>query len=57
MAGAARYVQSNVLEVNSSNFMKFTQDNPSVPKILLFTDKKGIPLIYKALSMAFEVNK
>ena len=55
MAGAARYVQYNVVEVNSSNFIKFTQDNPSVPKILLFTDKKGIPLIYKALSMAFEV--
>jgi len=51
---ASRYVQSNVMEVNSTNIEKFTQDNPSVPKALLFTDKKGIPLIFKALSQSFE---
>jgi len=52
--GAARYVGSNVVEVNSTNSNKFIQDNPSVPKILLFTDKKAVPLVYKALSLAFE---
>jgi len=54
VAGAARYVASNVLELNSTNINKFVQDNPSVPKVLLFTDKKGVPLMYKALSLAFE---
>lgn len=30
-------------------------ENPSVPKIFLFTDKpKGTPMIYKGLSVAFE---
>jgi hypothetical protein len=29
-------------------------ENPSVPKVLLFTDKKGVPMIYKGLSVAFE---
>ena len=30
-------------------------ENPSVPKVLLFTDKaKGTPMIYKGLSVAFE---
>ena len=55
MAVAAKYVQSNVLDIDFTNINKFTQDNPSVPKVLLFTDKKGVPLIYKALSMTFEV--
>jgi len=53
-AEAGRYVQSIVLEINSTNVAKFTQENPSVPKVLLFTDKKGIPLLFKALSTAFE---
>jgi len=51
---AGRYVQANVLEVNATNVVKFTQENPSVPKVLLFTDKKGIPLLFRALSLAFE---
>lgn len=54
-ASAARFVGSNVLELNSTNFNKFLQDNPSVPKALLFTDKPGLPLIWKTLSIAFEV--
>ena len=33
----------------------FLAENPSVPKVLLFTDKlKGTPMIYKGLSVAFE---
>lgn len=52
---ASRFVSSNVLEINSTNINKFTTENPSVPKALLFTDKPGVPLIFKALSVAFEV--
>jgi len=51
---ASRFVQSNVIEINSTNANKFTTENPSVPKALLFTDKPGVPLIFKALSVAFE---
>jgi len=29
-------------------------ENPSVPKVLLFTDKKGTSILYKSLSLAFE---
>jgi len=52
---ASRFVPSNVLEINSTNVHKFTTEHPSVPKALLFTDKPGVPLIFKALSVAFEV--
>lgn len=51
---SAKYVRSNVIEVTSGNAETFIKESPSVPKVLLFTDKKGIPLIYKALSVSFE---
>jgi len=54
LGSASRFVQSSVLELNSTNLNKFLADNPSVPKALLFTDKPGVPLIWKALSVAFE---
>lgn len=51
---ATRFIQTNVIEVGSSNADTFINDSPSVPKVLLFTEKpKGVPLIYKALSIAF----
>jgi len=40
--------------VTSENADKFVSESPAVPKVFLFTDKKGIPLIYKGLSIAFE---
>jgi len=52
---AARYLHSNVIEINPENIETFINDSPSVPKVLLFTDKKGTPTIYKGLSVAFEV--
>ena len=52
---AARYVRSLVIEITNANLQTFTAENPSVPKVLLFTDKpKGVPMIYKGLSVAFE---
>jgi hypothetical protein len=47
-------VNTNILEVNEANINTFVQENPSVPKALLFTEKKGFPLIYKGLSIEFE---
>ena len=52
---AARFVHSNILELNGTNINKFISENPSVPKCLLFTDKPSMPLILKALSVSFEV--
>lgn len=43
-----------MIEITSANINTFTAESPSVPKILLFTDKKGVPMLYKGLSVAFE---
>ena len=52
---AARYLHSNVIEITNSNINTFIAESPSVPKVLLFTDKeKGVPMLYKGLSVAFE---
>jgi hypothetical protein len=52
---ASKYLHSNVIEITNANIQTFTAENPSVPKVLLFTDKpKGVPMIYKGLSVAFE---
>jgi hypothetical protein len=52
---AARYLHSNVIEITNANVNTFLSESPSVPKVLLFTDKeKGTPMLYKGLSVAFE---
>lgn len=43
-----------MIEITNANLNTFTGENPSVPKVLLFTDKKGVPMLYKGLSVAFE---
>lgn len=50
----ARYLHSNIIEITPSNIDTFINDSPSVPKVFLFTDKKGLATIYKGLSVAFE---
>jgi hypothetical protein len=49
-----RFVDNNTVEVNNNNLDSFLTTNPNLPKCFLFTDKKGIPLLYKALSVAFQ---
>lgn len=51
---AARFVGSRVVEVTQNNYDTFINDNPGKPKVILFTDKKGTPLIFKALSSHFD---
>jgi protein disulfide-isomerase A6 len=52
---AAKHLHSNSIEITNSNLNTFLGENPSVPKVLLFTDRpKGTPMIYKGLSVAFE---
>jgi DnaJ family protein C protein 16 len=51
---AAQFVFSRIVEVTGNNHDTFITDQPGKPKVLLFTDKKGTPLIYKALSSHFD---
>ncbi len=51
---ATRELHSNVIEVHKDNHRTFLAEHPSVPKVLYFSDKKGVPVLYKALSVAFE---
>ena len=43
------------MEITSANAETFTKEHPAVPKVFLFTDKKGVPVIFKALSVSLEV--
>ena len=52
---ATQYVQSVVQEITDDSIEGFSTSNPAVPKVYLFTDKKtGVPLMWKAMSLAFE---
>lgn len=51
---ASRYLHDTSVEVNSANIDTFLKEHPAVPKVLLFTDKKGTPFIYKGLSVALD---
>lgn len=53
---AAKFITSRSIEITQNNYETFVNDNPGKPKVLLFTDKKGTPLIYKALSSHFDVS-
>lgn len=50
---AVSHIKAYVTEVNEDNVAGFLGDDAIVPKVLLFTDKKGLPLIYRALSNNF----
>lgn len=49
----ASYVQSYVTELTDEAAPGFLGGDMIVPKVMLFTDKQGLPLIYRALSNAF----
>ena len=53
---ASKFITSRVIEITANNHDTFIEENPGTPKILLFSDKKGTPLIYKALSSHFDVS-
>lgn len=52
---ATGFVQSKVVEITDDNFQQKLGENPAVPKVLLFTDKPTTPILFKALSLAFDV--
>ncbi len=51
---AAKFISSRVVEITQNNYDTFINDNPGKPKVILFSDKKGTPLIFKALSSHFD---
>lgn len=53
---AAKYLHDNSIEITSANEDTFIKEHSAVPKVFLFTDKKGTPAIYKALSVSLEVS-
>jgi hypothetical protein len=52
----ARFVPlRNILEITFDGIDAFVKDKPSVPKVVLFTDKKkGVPTLFKALANNLE---
>lgn len=51
---AASFVENKVIEITSVNHDTFIKDNPSKAKVLLFTEKEGVPVMFKALSYNFD---
>jgi len=51
---AYRYIGNRVVEINSNNAQTFIQDNPMQPKMLLFTETKSAPMVFRALSTYFD---
>jgi len=51
---ASRFVQSKAFELTNENYKVWLEDKPAVPKVILFTEKKGVPTLFKALSVSFE---
>jgi thiol-disulfide isomerase/thioredoxin len=51
-----RFIGNKALELNNNNFDEFISSKANIPKILLFTNKKNVPLIFKRLSLQFDVS-
>ena len=50
LAHIAAYIPGKVAEVTRDTEALFKETKPGVPKVMLFTEKAGVPTIYKALS-------
>jgi hypothetical protein len=51
---ALKHVPNFTQRVNDDNIQKFIQKNPTLPKVLFFSDKSRTPLVLKALSSSFK---
>lgn len=51
-----KYVGSRVIDITDANHETFKKENAGKPKMLLFTDKKSVPITYRALSTYFDVS-
>ena len=50
-----KFIDNKCVELNNNNFDDFINSKANIPKVLLFMDKKNIPLIFKSLSSVFNV--
>lgn len=53
---AYKFIGNRVIDINSNNIDTFIADNPGKPKMLLFTETKSAPMVYRALSTYFDVS-
>ena len=51
---AGRFYSDKSIEITTNNHKTFVEEDVTIPKVLLFTNKKGTPFLYKALSQNFE---
>lgn len=54
IGAAISHMNYQVTEVNEESAPKYLTADVSLPKALLFTDKPGLPLMYRALSSTFK---
>jgi hypothetical protein len=54
ISAAISFLKYQVTEVNEESAAQFLSADVSLPKSLLFTDKPGLPLMYRALSSSFK---
>ena len=54
LSNLGRFVDNKTLEVHSGNIDDFLTQKVNLPKVILFTDKAGVPLIYKVLALQFD---
>ena len=52
-----RFIGNKAQELNNNNFDDFISSRSNIPKILLFTNKKNITILFKRLSLQFDVSK
>lgn len=53
---AYKFIGNRVIDITSNNIDTFIADNPGKPKMLLFTETKSAPMVYRALSTYFDVS-
>ena len=53
---AFKYIGNRVIDITVANHDVFKTDNPGMPKVLLFTESKKAPIIFRALSTYFDVS-
>lgn len=49
-----KHIGNRVIDITSQNHDVFKDDNPGKPKVLLFTDKQKVPIVFRALSTYFD---
>ena len=53
---AFKFIGNRVIDITQANHDVFKSDNPGKPKVILFTDKKKAPIVFRALSTYFDVS-